>query len=170
MAAHAVALALEEDGLTIHHPSGTLAHVAALRDRMNLATLSADDALIRVWVTTIGDIAQYEPLAVGTPFEVETSVLIIPLAAISHLRHFHRLQIDHLQFDAILDEGYLLAVGTIFRRATLYLREVDLAIQQIEGRQFWEHALFLDECGVGEVQVFLPDDAGRVELPVAVTL
>ena len=121
MAAHAVALALEEDGLTIHHPSGTLAHVAALRDRMNLTTFSADDALIRVWVTTIGDIAQYEPLAVGAPFEVETSVLIIPLAAISHLRHVHGLQIDHLQFDTVFDEGYLLAVGTIFRRATLYL-------------------------------------------------
>ena len=170
MTAHAIALTLEEDGLTVHHPTGALTHVGALRDGMNLAALSADDALISIRIATIGNITQHEPLAIGTPLEVEATVLTIPLAAIRHLRDLLGLQIDHHQFDAILDKGYLLAIGTIFGRAALYLREVDLVIQQIEGRQFWEHAFFLDQCGVGKVQVFLPDDAGRVELPVAVTL
>ena len=136
---------------------------------MDLATLGTHDALVGIGVALVGYIAQHEPLAIGTPFIVEATVLTEPLTAIGDLRHLLGLQVDHLQFDAVLDECQLCAVGAILRILALYLREVELTIE-LQGWQFGEHALFFNQRGIGKVEVFLAHDAGRIELPVAIAL
>ena len=136
---------------------------------MNLTAISTYDTLISIWVTTIGDIAQYKPLSVRTPLIVELTALAIPLAAVSNLSHLLGLQINHLQLDTILDKRQFLAIRAVLRTASFNLREVYLPFK-FQRRQFWEYTLFLYQSSVGEVQVIIPHDAGSVELPVAVTL
>ena len=169
VASHAVAFALEEDGLAVHHPSGVPAHVSALRDGVYLSALGTHDALVLIGIAAVGDVAQDEPLAVGAPLVAESAVLAVPLATVRNLGHLLRLQVHHLQLRSVLDEGQLLAVGAVLGLAALHLGEVNPSLQ-LEGGQLGEDALLLDEGGVGEVQVVVAHDAGLEELPVAVSL
>ena len=134
---------------------------------MNLAAFSTYDALVGIWVTLVGNVAYHKPLTVRTPFIVESSVLAIPLAAVCYLRHLLGLQVHHLKFDAVLYEGQLLAVRTVFGTLPFHLRKVGLAIQ-FQLRQFWEDAFLLNKCGISKIQVFIPYYAGSIELPVTI--
>ena len=167
MATHTIALTLEQDGLTVHHPAWTPAHIAALCDGVNLTTFSTDDTLVCIRVAFVGYVAQNEPLTVWTPLKVESSVLIIPLAAVGHLCYLLGLQVYHLQFDTVFYKCQFLTIGTVFGIAALHLREINLSFQ-IQSGQFWEHTFFLYQRRVGKVQILIPYDAGGVELPVAV--
>ena len=167
MTAHAIALALEQDGFAVHHPAGIFAHIATLGDGMNLSTFSTDDTLVGVWVALVGYVTQHEPLAVRTPLKVESSVLVIPIAAVGHLCHLLGLQVHHLQFDTVFYKCQFLAIRTVFGIATLHLGEINLPFQ-FQCGQLWEYTFFLYQRRVGKVQILIPYDAGGVELPVAV--
>ena len=168
MTTHTIAFALEEDCLAVHNPTGSSTHITTLRDRMNLTTFGTNDSLVGIWVTLIGDKTKDEPLTVWAPFKIEPTVLTIPFTTVCYLRNLLGLQINHLQFDTIFDEGQLLAVRTVFGTLTLHLREVGLTIQ-LQFGQFRENAFLLNQCSIGKVQVFVSYDAGCIELPVAIS-
>ena len=64
------------------------------------------------------------------------------------------LEVEHHEFDAVLDECQFLTVGRELRAIALYC-----------GR--WKHHLLVDKGGVGKVLVFLAADGGSVDLPIA---
>ena len=111
MAAHTVAFAFEKDSFSVHHPSWVAAHIAAFGDGMDGTTLCADNTLVGIGIATVGNIADDEPLAVGTPGIVEAPALRVPCGAVCDFSNLFCLQVNGLELGAVFNEGYAFAVG-----------------------------------------------------------
>ena len=159
MAAHAVAVGLEEDGVAVEHPAGRLTEIAALGqvDDVPARTVGFHQAYVRVGVVTVADECEGEPASVGRPGVIKAASCVVPRRAVSHLAHFFSLQIDHHQAAAVFDEGQFLAVGRELRVG---------ALDVFRGQQ----GFFLDERSVGEIGIFRAGDFCKIESPVASTL
>ena len=116
--------------------------------------MGANYAGVGVWVVHLVDHLYSEPLAVGTPFEAKCRVLAIPLRSVGYHAHLFGLEIEHHEFDAVLDKCQFLAVGRELWAVAFY------------GAR-WQHHLLVDKRSISEVLVFLAADGGCVDLPIA---
>jgi len=99
-----------------------------------------------------------KPLSVGRPLVVKSAVTLGIGRAVGNLTHFLGVEIHHHELAAILDEGYLLAVGRILGIGALYT---------VVG--FYERS-FIDECRIGEVGIVFAVDFCHIYVGMSLAL
>ena len=158
VAAIAGTVARPYHGLAAQRPLGIGVAVAAVGQVVNLAPpVGTDQRHVRAVPAAIADIAAQQPAAVRAPLEPQVTVGIgILILAIEHRTHGLGLEVHDAQVATVLEEGDLLAVGTV----------LGLLAGLVGLRQ-----PFLGQLrGVGKLLLVLVDDAGAVNLPHAVAL
>lgn len=157
MAAHTVAVRLEEYGIAVQNPLGRRVEVPRIGEVGDLAAVGAYEAHVGIGIVAVAYVAEDKPPSVGRPRVVDASVGRILAAAVGNLMHLARGEVLHHKARAVLEECDALAVGRIFGACAL-----DAVVL--------EEGLFVDERGIGEVGVVVAGDLCRVDAPVAVAL
>ncbi len=157
MAAHTVTVRREQQGIAIHDPLRVAVEVSRIGDVHYLAALGADDTHVGIGIVAIARITHREPLAVGRPRVVDTTVGGVVAAAVGDAAALSRFKVEHHQTTAILDVSEAVAVGRIARAGA-----VDAVVL--------EQRLLLDKRGIREIGILVAHDPRLVNIPLAVAL
>ena len=155
VAAQTVAIRREENRVPVRRPYRLPVEITRVGDVMDRTALSADEADVGIGMVTVARIAQGEPLAVGGPCVIHTSVGGIRPFAVGDPADLAAGKVQHHQPATFFHKGQLFSVGGVLRAGSV-------------GFPGFEQRLFFDDRRIRKIGIFVPDDRRRVDVPITV--